>query len=148
MNNVFVSTPYKMHGCEITAEQGICSRYAAWYCYPNGNLTVKIALCDEHKRQVEEESTEHQAAAAPVIDSEDTRRYHERQKTFLLTCGLPYIIHPDYPRLVRLARIWWREIYHHQRYSESLEMLARQCEALHYRIYRQAMTYRNVPVWL
>lgn len=58
--------------------------------------------------------------------------------------GLPYIIHKDFSRLVRLARLWNKAMRTHQG-TTYLHMLSWQCETLYYRVYGSVCYFGDVP---
>lgn len=68
-----------------------------------------------------------------------------RKRPEYLTSGLPYIIHPDYMRLVRLVREWKRETAHPGASTPSLKMISAQCESLYFRVYGTVCYFSNVP---
>jgi hypothetical protein len=68
-----------------------------------------------------------------------------RQKA--LYANLPYIIHKDFPKLVRLTRLW-QVANRHDYYSVSspkLRSLSWQCEHLYYKVYGHVCYFSDVP---
>lgn len=76
-------------------------------------------------------------------DSERTR-YHQRLRPRTVTRGLPYYqIGKDYRRLVRLVRIY--DHMHSFRSYESRRLIERQCESLHFKVYKSFAYYGALP---
>ncbi len=71
------------------------------------------------------------------------KNWHEREKPWTVTRGLPYVIGPDYLRLCRLNR----EYSHMQRWHayESRRLIEGQCERLHWRVYHEVCYYGGLP---
>lgn len=70
-------------------------------------------------------------------------KWTERKEPEYVRSGLPYIIHPDYERLVKLCHIWQKSTKQHSRNSQ--RMIAAQCEGLYYRVYGSVCYFDNVP---
>jgi hypothetical protein len=43
------------HDCQVSGNDEPCEQQAVWWCYPQGFLTTKIAMCDHHKRKAEQQ---------------------------------------------------------------------------------------------
>ncbi len=69
--------------------------------------------------------------------------YHERKRPRTVTRGLPYIIHKDYRRLLRLVRIYDHMDRWHS--YESRRLVEYQCEQLHYKVYKSFCYYGGLP---
>jgi hypothetical protein len=66
------------------------------------------------------------------------------RKSDHMRAHLSYIAHEDYPRLIRLVRLWQRWMQKRM-YGPALNMLAGQCESLYCRIYETFCSFGDMP---
>lgn len=61
MNNLYIPIDVQEshHDCQASDEyEGEpCEQQATWWCYPQGFLTTKIALCPQHKQEAQNQET-------------------------------------------------------------------------------------------
>lgn len=76
-----------------------------------------------------------------------TRLVERDRRQHALYSDLPYTIHKDFPRLVRLVRLWHVAMRHDtgKPSSPTLNSLTGQCETLYYRVYGSVCYFGNAP---